>query len=70
MVDNSTSCIKSVYEIHTCIYCSSKLIKAGFSKAKKQRYKCNYCNKTIVDHYTNIACCSKINKQIMLFIGI
>lgn len=68
MVDSSTSCIKSVDGTHSCLYCSGKLTKAGFSKAKKQRYKCKYYNKTIVDHYTNKACCSKINNKIVLLI--
>ena len=43
-------------------------MKNGFSKAKKQHYKCKRCNKTIVDNYTYNACFSSINKHIVLLI--
>ena len=62
MINNSTSCFKCVDGINTCIYCSGKLVKSGFSKATKQRYKCKGCNKTIVENYTYSAYFSNIKK--------
>ena len=68
MVSSSTSCFKCVDGINRCIYCSGKLVKNGFSRARKQRYKCKCCNKTIVENYTYNACFSYVNKQIGLLI--
>jgi len=68
MVNSDTSCIKCVDGINTCIYCSGKLIKNGFSKAGKQRYKCKGCNKTIVENYTYKAYFFHINKLIILLL--
>src|SRR5690606_15581998 len=68
MVNSSTSCIKCVDGINRCICCSGKLVKNGFSKVKKQRYKCKECNKTIVENYTSYAYLSHINKHIALLL--
>ena len=68
MLNSNTSCIKCVDGITTCIYCSGKLVKNGFSKAKKQRYKCKRCNKTIVENYTYNAYFSNVNEYIVLLI--
>lgn len=68
MVSSSTSCIKCVDRKNICICCQSKLVKNGFSKAKKQRYKCKSCSKTIVENYTYNAYFSDINKQIVLLL--
>ncbi|KAA5535566.1 IS1 family transposase [Paenimyroides baculatum] len=68
MVNSNTSCIKCVDGINTCIYCCGKLLKNGISRAKKQRYKCKDCNKTIVENYTYNAYFSYINKQIVILL--
>ncbi|MDO5638140.1 MAG: IS1 family transposase [Myroides sp.] len=68
MLNSNTSCIKCVDGINTCTYCSGKLVKNGFSKAKKQRYKCKGCNKTIVENYTYNAYFSNVNEYIVLLI--
>src|SRR5690606_5621813 len=68
MVNSNTSYIKCVDGINRCICCSGKLVKNGFSKIKKQRYKCKGCNKTIVENYTYNAYLSHINKQIVLLL--
>jgi insertion element IS1 protein InsB len=68
MINNTTSCIKCVDGITTCIYCCGKLVKNGFSKAKKQRYKCKECCKTIVENYTYNAYFSHVNEQIVLLL--
>ncbi|MEG1024672.1 MAG: IS1 family transposase [Flavobacterium sp.] len=43
-------------------------MKNGISKAKKQRYKCKSCSKTIVDNYTYNAYFPHINKEIVLLL--
>lgn len=68
MANSNTSCFKCVDGNYICIYCSGKLIKNGFSKATKQRYKCKDCNKTIVENYTYRAYFSNVNKQIILLL--
>jgi len=68
MVNSNTSCFKCVDGINRCICCSGKLVKNGFSKSKKQRYKCKDCNKTIVENYTYNACFCNVNKQIVLLL--
>jgi len=44
------------------------LVKNGFTKSKKQRYKCKSCSKAIVDNYTYNAYFPNINKQIVLLL--
>ncbi|WP_450088502.1 IS1/IS1595 family N-terminal zinc-binding domain-containing protein [Paenimyroides ummariense] len=44
------------------------LVKNGFSKAGKQRYKCKLCNKTIVLNYKYNAYLAYINNKIILYI--
>ena len=66
MVNRNTSCFKCVDGNYTCIYCSGKLVKNGFSKSKKQRYKCKDCYKTIVENYTYNAYFPHINKKIVI----
>jgi len=68
MINSSTSCIKCVDGINRCICCSGRLVKNGFSKAKKQRYKCKDCNKTTVVNYTYKACLPNVNKQIVILL--
>ena len=68
MLNSNTSCFKCVDGINSCIYCAGKLVRNGFSEAKKQRYKCKSCRKTIVNNYTYNAYFSNINKQIMLLL--
>lgn len=68
MINNSISCFKCVDGINRCIYCSGKLVKNGLSKAKKQRYKCKKCNKSIVEKYSYNAYSSYINNQIVVLL--
>ncbi|MEG1024670.1 MAG: IS1 family transposase [Flavobacterium sp.] len=68
MLNSNTSCIKCVDGINTCVYCAGKLVRNGFSRSRKQRYKCKDCNKTIVENYTYNACFSNVNKQIVLLL--
>lgn len=68
MVNSNTSCIKCVDGINTCVHCLGKLVKNGFSKAKKQRYKCKKCNKSVVENYTYNSYFSQINNQIVLLL--
>lgn len=68
MVNSNTSCIKCVDGIKICICCSGKLVKNGFTRAKKQRYKCKKCNKSVVENYTYNAYFSQINNQIVLLL--
>jgi len=68
MINSNTSCIKCVDGINTCAYCAGKLVKNGFSRSRKQRYKCKDCNKTIVENYTYNAYFSYINKQIVILL--
>jgi len=68
MINSSTSCFKCVDGVNTCIYCAGKLVRNGFSEAKKQRYKCKDCNKTIVENYTYNAYFSHISRQIVLLL--
>ena len=68
MVNSNTSCIKCVDRINACIYCSAKLVKNGFTKANKQRYKCKNCKKSVVEKYSYNAYFSNINDQIKLLL--
>ena len=68
MVSSSTSCIKCVDRKCICVCCQSKLVKNGFSKAGKQRYKCKFCNKTTVLNYNYKAYLTNINSKIILYI--
>ena len=68
MVNSNTSCIKCVDGINACIYCSAKLVKNGFTKAKKQRYKRKNCKKSVVEKYSYNAYFSYINDQIKLLL--
>lgn len=68
MINSSTSCIKCVDGINACIYCSAKLVKNGFTKANKQRYKCKNCKKSVVEKYSYNAYFSYINDQIKLLL--
>lgn len=68
MINSNTSCIKCVDGINTCVYCAGKLVRNGFSRSRKQRYKCKDCNKTIVENYTYNAYFSNVNKQIVLLL--
>ena len=68
MVNSKTSCIKCVDGINTCIYCCGKLVKNGISEAKKQRYKCKNCKKSVVEKYSYNAYFSYINDQIKLLL--
>jgi len=68
MVNSNTSCFKCVDGINRCICCSGKLVKNGFSKATKQRYKCKDCNTTILENYAYNACFGYVNKQIVILL--
>ena len=68
MINSSTSCIKCVDGINTCVYCQSILVKNGFSRAGKQRYKCKFCNKTTVLNYSYKAYLANLNNKIILYI--
>jgi len=68
MLNSNTSCFKCVDGINSCIYCAGKLVRNGFSEAKKQRYKCKDCSKSIVNNYTYNAYFFNINKQIILLL--
>ena len=68
MVSTSTSCIKCVDRKNICLCCQGILVKNGFSKAGKQRYKCKLCNKTIVLNYSYKAYLANINNKIILYI--
>lgn len=68
MVSSITSCIKCVDRKNICVCCQGILVKNGFSKAGKQRYKCKLCNKTIVLNYSYKAYLANINNKIILYI--
>lgn len=68
MVSRSTSCIKCVDRKNICVCCLGKLVKNGFSRAGKQRYKCKFCNKTTVLNYRYKAYLANINNKIILYI--
>lgn len=58
-------CIKRVGGQFHCLDCESKLIKYGFTKAGKQRYRCKQCNITTIEEYSYCAYNQKINSQIV-----
>lgn len=65
MEQNRRSCIQCVGGQKICSYCQKELIKHGYSKSVKQRYKCKSCRRTQVDNYTYQACQPPINNQII-----
>ncbi len=65
MKQNTSSCIQCVGGQKICTYCQSVLIKHGYSKSGKQRYKCKNCIRTQVDTYTYQACQLPIYNQIV-----
>ncbi|MVZ63770.1 IS1 family transposase [Sphingobacterium humi] len=62
------SCIRCVGGEKICSYCNKKLIKHGFSKSGKQRYKCKSCGRTQVFFYTYTAYNPTLNRQIVTLI--
>ena len=65
MEQTTTSCLKCVGGQKICTYCGMKLLKHGFSKSGKQRYKCKNCWRTQIDYYTYRAYHSETNNQII-----
>lgn len=65
MWQNTITCIQCVGGQKICSYCQKNLIKHGYSKSGKQRYKCKSCIKTQVDTYTYQACKLLTNNKII-----
>ncbi|RZJ49780.1 MAG: IS1 family transposase [Flavobacterium sp.] len=65
MGQNTSTCIQCVGGQKICSYCQKKLIKHGYSKSGKQRYKCKSCIRTQVDTYTYQACKLLTNNKII-----
>lgn len=68
MFKNLASCIKNVDSEKRCQNCSTVLIKYGFTKTNKQRYKCTNCKKTYLENYCYRACNAEINDNIVVLI--
>jgi IS1 family transposase/transposase-like protein len=67
MFDNHFSCIK-VSDTKICPHCySSKIIKNGHTKTRKQQFYCKNCNKRFLDFYTHNAYKQNINEKIIQF---
>ncbi|MBA5791604.1 IS1 family transposase [Flavobacterium sp. xlx-214] len=60
--------MKSVDSVKNCSLCNGKVVKYGFSKAKKQRFKCKNCSKTQVQNYQYSAYLKETNAKIIVFV--
>ena len=65
MKERKTYCVKGVGGDTRCPSCKSFSIKYGFNRAKKQRYRCNICDKTFLISYTNQAYRVTINNEVI-----
>lgn len=60
-----STCIKGVGDSHYCAVCDFKLIKYGFTKGGKQRYKCKVCQLIRLKFYSKEAYNKQINDDIV-----
>jgi insertion element IS1 protein InsB len=60
-------CIKEVGGCFYCSFCDHKLIKYGFTKGKKQRYRCGKCNNIRLRNYKNLAYNKHISEYIVAY---
>lgn len=65
MALKTTLCIRNVVENKQCLSCEGLVIKNGFSKAQKQRFKCKVCSKTFIHDYTYKACMVNVTNNIV-----
>lgn len=65
MSKNATSCSR-VSDGINCSKCKEgKVIKNGRTKNNKQQYYCKICCHRFIEYYTNQACKSEINQNII-----
>lgn len=60
-----STCIKGVGGSHYCGVCDFRLIKYGFTKGGKQRYKCKVCKLIRLQHYNKVAYNKQVNVSIV-----
>lgn len=65
MIGNHYRCVK-VSDTGICPFCySSKIIRNGITKTRKQQYICKECHKRFLDYYTYKAYYSNVNSLII-----
>lgn len=64
----SSTCLKCVCGVNYCSKCDIQLIKYGFIKTYKQRYRCKECKTTAVNNYKYNAYNKHINEKNVAFI--
>jgi insertion element IS1 protein InsB len=62
-----SKCLKCVGGQLYCSICDAQLIKYGFTKGYRQRYRCKECKTTAVNNYKYNAYNKHINERIVAF---